>query len=83
MTGARAIIAIEKNRLTFSTVVCLLSPAADMAPHQVCAAVGQEETHAPQQTASCFDHQIGGKPRRSPFPCILGRDRLPMKRQEG
>jgi hypothetical protein len=41
MTGARAIIAIEKNRLTFSTVVCLLSPAADMAPHQVCAAVGQ------------------------------------------
>jgi hypothetical protein len=26
-----------------------------------------------------FDHQISGKPRRSPFPCILGRDRLPMK----
>jgi hypothetical protein len=28
-----------------------------------------------------FDHQIGGKPpRRSPFPCILGRDTLPMMR---
>jgi putative ABC transport system substrate-binding protein len=24
-----------------------------------------------------FDHQIGGKPRRGPFPCIPGRDRLP------
>jgi hypothetical protein len=22
------------------------------------------------------------RPRRGPFPCILGRDRLPMKRQE-
>jgi hypothetical protein len=27
-------------------------------------------------------HQIAGNPRRSPFLCILGRVRLPMKRME-
>jgi hypothetical protein len=31
---------------------------------------GHERIHAPQQTAPWFDHQIGGKPRLSPFPCI-------------
>jgi hypothetical protein len=42
--------------------------------------MGQQRTNAPQQTNPWFDHQIGGKPRRSPFHCILGRDGPPMKR---
>jgi hypothetical protein len=44
--------------------------------------MGQEETSAPQQAAPLFDHQTSGKPRRSPFPCILGRDRLPDPARE-
>jgi len=43
---------------------------------------GQVRTSAPQQTASLFDHQTSGSPRHSPFPCILGRDRLLLKRLE-
>jgi hypothetical protein len=35
-----------------------------------------------RQTAPLFNHQISGGLRRSPFPCIRGRDRLPMKRPE-
>jgi hypothetical protein len=39
--------------------------------------MGQERTHAPQQTAPLFDLHTGDVARRSPFPRILGRDRLP------
>jgi hypothetical protein len=42
-----------------------------------------ERTHAPQQTAPWFDYETSGNPWRSPFPCILGWDRLPMKRPGG
>jgi hypothetical protein len=42
--------------------------------------MGQQETPAPQQTALSVRYQISGKPQLSPFPCILGRDTLPMKR---
>jgi hypothetical protein len=56
-----------------------LLPAADMPPHQVCAAVGQLRTHAPQQTAAWFDHQTSCNPRRSPVTIVraatmLGED---------
>jgi hypothetical protein len=37
-------------------------------PSALAAEMGQVRTHAPQQTARWFDHQIGGKSRRGPFP---------------
>jgi hypothetical protein len=36
--------------------------------------MGHNPTDAPQQAAPLFDLHTG---RRSPFPCILSRDRLP------
>src|SRR5262245_23934003 len=46
--------------------------------------MGQVRTfNAPRKTVPWFDHQVSRKPRRSRFPSILGRDRLPLKRQEG
>jgi hypothetical protein len=51
--------------------------------------VGAASNHGPPLAANepskCAPSSSipGGNPRRSPFPCILGRDRLPMKRLEG
>ena len=45
--------------------------------------MGHFRTLAAQQTAPWFDYETSGNPCRSPFPCILGWDRLPMKRPGG
>jgi hypothetical protein len=48
-----------------------ISPAADRPSHQVCAAVGQNPTNAPQQAPL--------KTATQPFTRILSRDRLLLK----
>jgi hypothetical protein len=47
---------------------CLRPPGADMSPHRRWAAMCQEATYAPQQTALLFDHLVGaGEERRGHF----------------
>jgi hypothetical protein len=59
------------------------------APQQAAVPVGQGRFRVGPARDSCtaangplVRYQISGKPRRSPFPCILGRDRLPLRRLE-
>ena len=42
---------------------------------------GQQEAHAPQQTALWFNHQIRGEPGRSPSPCSGARRRGRLRRE--
>ena len=55
---------LGQNRTLSLEAARPLSPAADMTPQWLLAAMCQEATYAPEQTAPLFDHLVGAQQER-------------------